>query len=566
MNLLDSVNTMDRKTLYSSKKKDMLVLLVGIDGQMLEVIEPTEEEDFRLGARSLVSLLGLNGMDELSALSHDGFSVKIRVQCYDRASAGAQLDAVMRRALKDHGSEVVCTLSGSPAEHLGNLDVSYLPTASKSTLQGMYVEVEHGGEFSRVSLSNIFDRVIQLMVLSKVPKIVTLLLCINQLGLLSRIYRSIIYEVFDIAEQVAGTAVRLTSHAVAFEELCELGATHISKRTMHRRIAQATQHREEFSQHCLERFVNFTHKALVDLVSLRRQGDLTTEVSRLCCRGKQTDVNTDVNTGVNTGVNTNSSMLGIESSGNSSMLGIESCGSSPEALHLDSFVAGCSSNDRLHIRDAVSMFDLDRKLGYLEGVFMPRYFRRLLSSVAHMKLDSSCNSNMALAPVKDLFSEDGKYDAKEQHNKGAKAFHKVMEMERRILNGENLEANLRDILFPNATEQSNGNDDMRRGESRKLRELIPKREDVDEAMATTRSEVLGMVTQVEQHLKCHEREVAKIVADTHKALLSHVEKLIVEMRSTLLHDVAEALSIDSPAGLPGKQPRRSRGSGKTARD
>ena len=51
----------------------------------------------------------------------------------------------------------------------------------------------------------------------------------------------------------------------------------------------------------------------------------------------------------------------------------------------------------------------------------------------------------------------------------------------------------------------------------------------------------GSATEFER--KCHEREVAKIVADKQTALLRHVEKLVEDMRSILLDDVSAALSI-----------------------
>jgi len=215
------------------------------------------------------------------------------------------------------------------------------------------------------------------MVLMGLPKVLILFFTITFLGHFSKIYKGVIEEEFSIVEQVGGMATRLMSNSATFVDLEANGSdggSGISKVRMRERLRESLKHRGELLDHDeVESFVNFCFRA----VSSSNEGKKRIRPSK--------------------------SFL-LDALGASQMDGDDT---HKDQIDIDCFSKACASLDKISFEAVVKLFDRDRRVHFLERVFMPPYMRKYLSEVdeARAVSDEKLNVEKSVSQQGSEFSE-----------------------------------------------------------------------------------------------------------------------------------------------------------------
>lgn len=130
---------------------------------------------------------------------------------------------------------------------------------------GLRIEVQAHGYFSYWDFHSIYLNVIAaLVILNVVPRAIIIFIATNLCGALSEVYSRVIFEVFNVGEQIGGTVARLLTTSFAYSELSHATDAGISR---------------DYILHCLketlkDRLVSETTEegdkaAVLDLVELK---------------------------------------------------------------------------------------------------------------------------------------------------------------------------------------------------------------------------------------------------------------------------------------------------------
>jgi len=204
------------------------------------------------------------------------------------------------------------------------------------------VKVESGGYLRFVSLANILLNITSALVLLSLPQRFVLFFATTCLGQLSKIYKQVIYERFDLKTEVSGITTRLMTSSAAFVQLedvdgTENGGAGISRKRMSERLREVLRNRSStLDSYEVEQLVDYCFKAVTSTRKTRTAFQLLVEeVTGLFKKGREPEVV------------------------------VSPC------IDIDAFSVASTSNERISFATVVDWFDADRRLTWLEKLFTP---------------------------------------------------------------------------------------------------------------------------------------------------------------------------------------------------
>lgn len=500
-----------------------------------------------------------------------GVKLILNVACYDAESHWWHSEAVYRQ-IKAEWAGIRCEIRViASSERSGRRDVENRDPAIVEHHYGIHVITRTGGSLSRVNYENIYHALVTAYVLSKIPKLFTLFVLVNFLGHLSKIYKRVIFEPFDIAEQVAGTATRFMANTVSFEELCEVGDDDITKKTMHRRIGEAIKKRTDILDETeVGTFVNFCHKAIVDLNHFGKHDTMYHEMKKI--------------SSLKSTWTASSTLMRRKHKKAMDLLEQDLT-----EVDINSFSVACSSIDKVRILDVMKLFDKDRRTSLMEYFFTPRYIRNLVLRAKSDVLEKpapdvpgslSCLPHISASdtPVGFGTTSTWNLDDEERHaTVGSKAYAKVLDLEART---EELAAKATSLQAMEKTLQnifSDDDDDTRvksGGHSpqtggggtqefvfpekleRSKTKFVTRKdiERVTQAMALMREEMAqSMEASIRQAVGTARRELLTEIVGNLKAALEEREQLRRERNAAQEEDASlcMAKALSEPTGTSG---------------
>mmetsp|Transcript_58930 Transcript_58930/g.127458 ORF Transcript_58930/g.127458 Transcript_58930/m.127458 type:complete len:755 (-) Transcript_58930:126-2390(-) len=244
----------------------------------------------------------------------------------------------------------ICTLTTqvrqawASREDMGTVDNSVGAVYRK--FHGVRVTIDKGGENNFWDFAAVFNSFVALIVLYRIPMHMVLFIMVRMLGQLSLIYRRVLWQVFDITEQVSGMVLRMTANTLLFSKLTD-EADGISIVRLGALLRQALSHRAgtlDFEEQ--QRFVNFCFTAIcVPKEAQRDHMQMQAKLDR-DQRGK-----IDLKT-----------------------------------LHIDvdQFLTSSTSNEKLPLAQVVNLFDTDRRKSILERLFTPQDLSTAFAANTHV--------------------------------------------------------------------------------------------------------------------------------------------------------------------------------------
>lgn len=229
--------------------------------------------------------------------------------------------------------------------------------------KGLRIRSEKGfGTKRAVDLNAIVLALTSALVLLSIPKRILTVFIKLCLGHLSRIYRRMLVEDFDIKDQCGSVAVRLMTHSVPFVELADtadiLGRAGISKRRLKERFREMVKHRRAIDDSELEALVEFCYEQAITSAGPAQHA--LHWRSKLRFNAKEMKEDPDrAEKGQPEG-----EAGAIDPSGKAH--------THHSMLDIDAFSSACSANEPMNFEAVVDLFDKDRKLGFLERFFMPK--------------------------------------------------------------------------------------------------------------------------------------------------------------------------------------------------
>lgn len=224
---------------------------------------------------------------------------------------------------------------------------------------GIRVHVQPGGEVSLFDLDALMAWVIGAVVLLGLPRTLVLTFTISALGHTSKIYKRVIYEQFNIGEQVAGLVTRMMTNGVAFLELEDMQHG-VSYKRMNERLREALKNEsDELDDLEITQLVDFCYNAIVTPAGV-------TEDSSPYGLAKKY-------------IQMAAAYLEKQRGRRKAAVAKAPKRTAPQSAHehitIDDFLTSCASCDRVGFGDVVSLFDSNREMSLLERQFMPRYIR-----------------------------------------------------------------------------------------------------------------------------------------------------------------------------------------------
>lgn len=369
--LLGSWQWLGPKTLTGSSSENVLTVTVDDQGKPIKAVRPSSSSPV-LSVSDLLTMAGKpNGLDSFAGHENAMPNAAHKAGPLTRIS-GATL-ALEVNCYESHRGDIAHLLEGSwdgPACYVGVRDGNKWYSWSSATrreaaedtagAKGENLYLYHGlrvigkgdGMFKVIDINNIYLNIVSFMVLMGLPKALILFFTITFLGHFSKIYKGVIEEEFSIVEQVGGMATRLMSNSATFVDLeasgSDGGGSGITKGRMRERLRESLKHRGgRLDRDEVESFVNFCFRA----VSSNNIGKKRIRPSKSFLLGA----------------------LGASETDGDDV--------HKDHIDIDCFSKACASLDKIRFEAVVKLFDRDRRVRFLESVFMPPYMRKYLSEV-----------------------------------------------------------------------------------------------------------------------------------------------------------------------------------------
>jgi hypothetical protein len=367
------------QSLSGSSTENVMTVMIDHEDKPFKIAKPSEG-DIELTVPQLSAMAGKpDWLDSVGSHPNAHPNAKHATGPLTRIS-GATV-ALEVKCYNEHHGDIDHLLNGEtwdgPTCYLGAKDAnkwypwssyeSRKPGQNANGVQGTEHRLYHGlrivakgdGVFKVYDLNNIYLTIVSYLVLMGLPKTFILFVAVTLLGHFSRIYRGVIYEQFNIEDQVAGMATRLMSNSVNFVDLEDnagkdsgSGSEGISKRMMGERLTEALRHRGgSLQKEELHSFIDFCYRA----VSTKKDKK---------------------------GMRASKSFLWHSVFGKDRTSNTED----PEdCINIDCFNKACSSLDKMRFEEVVELFDRDRRIRLPEAFFMPPYMRKWLRDVDHRR-------------------------------------------------------------------------------------------------------------------------------------------------------------------------------------
>jgi len=279
-----------------------------------------------------------------------GGVIKSKVECFntdkDVADFAEQFELEQTWPVQAEWRDPLCFLRFEVvAKTLMEYNVEYLPGGRHFALSHqMMILATQGNSFHRAwDLTSILLNLTSAIVMLSLPTVIIRFLALNCLGELSKIYRNVIVQQFDITEQCGAVAVRLMANSVPFVRLAdavvENGTSGISLRRLKERMMSAL-HMDGgmLDELEIDRMACFCfHQALQLSRQKKNPGfgiDLE-DCSVKCCRS------------------------------------VDELPDDSEVMDCNSFSTAMTRNETMQLDSIVQLFDANRKVPCVERLFTP---------------------------------------------------------------------------------------------------------------------------------------------------------------------------------------------------
>lgn len=265
-----------------------------------------------------------------------GFEIVVDVKCYNRHMHNI--------GVASHNGPI-CYLSAAVEKRQNSLEETEVVDnhggLRHRSYSGVIVKIHCAGYLDVIDLTSIYNVFIALLVLLALPKRIMLFFVTRLLGHLSRIYRKVLLEPFNIEAELGGMAARLMMRSRQFADLQDSDRG-ISKEAMRNWLARTLEHRKNvLDESEVDKFLDICHRELIHFERhhwiQRYESDSHAKLLRDAVRGRVSD---------------------YEQEGDS-------------AINIDMFSMACSSSESIEFDSVVNFFKKDRRRPLLERFFMP---------------------------------------------------------------------------------------------------------------------------------------------------------------------------------------------------
>jgi len=211
---------------------------------------------------------------------------------------------------------------------------------------GVRVRCRSHGVVEFIDFNSIFLNLVSIIVLMRIPKTIILVFACTFLGHVSKIYKDVIVEKFNLADEIGGITTRLMASGVSFVGLTDGAGKGISVHRVRERLRAALKHRRgTLDEDEVDHLVAFCFNSVKRHHSLT-EGPLSKSFLF--------------------------EVMGRDEEPESEDL---------KAINVDDYNVACCSSERICLEDIVVLFDRHRSIKYLERVFMPRVIKRHIFDV-----------------------------------------------------------------------------------------------------------------------------------------------------------------------------------------
>jgi len=237
----------------------------------------------------------------------------------------------------------------------------------RQIIHGVRVNVHAQGSIHRLDFVSFYNALVATLVLVRLPKMLVYFVTIRCLGHMSRIYRKVVCELFDLSEQIGGMATRLMGSSVLFLELQD-DSGHISKHRMSERMHEVfAEIRDRLGDEEVEDLTDFCFASVIRDSSDKRDFlDALKSVRVAHGRIKGSSVNLELP-------------------------------ASKGKMTKTHFSAACSNVEHIAFGDIVELFDQNRHRSRMEKLFMPKDLREYVVERQMAIEASAANQGFPLA-------------------------------------------------------------------------------------------------------------------------------------------------------------------------
>lgn len=312
---------------------------------------------------------GSDGRNVFPLTRITGAEVVLEIACMDRHEHSlspedeSMLDEVWPEWRNQHVCYVTPSISDASwtsAETLAMLDDH--GTKAYRMYHGLRIRFEEGGFFYFPSWNNTFMALVDAIVLLAVPKQLLLIFMTLCLGQLSTIYKRVIFEPFNVMDQLGSMVTRLAAHSVQFLEMEDVSDAKgddvqgISRERFSERLHEVLGRQSHvLEEHELQQFVSVCFDAIMARHDLGRTKE--------------------------TGESTFSLNLGEDAH-----------------INLETFSVACSNNEPINFETVIRLFDADRRVKFFEKFFTPSHIKKhVICGVRHSLTRSTTTESVSVA-------------------------------------------------------------------------------------------------------------------------------------------------------------------------
>jgi len=360
-----SWNSLPTTYVPHSSRADTTTVVIDSEGNSWRTF--SAGDDILLSLPDLLLIAGIGSLDVRQPLA--GANRMPRASQISKAGPSSRLSGV------ELSVSVSCT-SGHQKRcemHVESSAGNWVVSKLRTGLQGSDVYKIHGvrvkanmiGSVLLWDWQNFLLNVASSLVFLEVPVRITFFIAVYLCGHMSRIYRKLVFQYFDISKESASMAMRLIEMYGSFSNLeatfeNEEGAGYIRKEDLHKSLSHVVSQRKHLLD---DEEVEYMTKFCLDSVDH--------SFNRFEVRAQRCD----------------SSVLAVLAEGLGQvgsffmdLLHTTCCKKSSDdpainEIYLDSFAAACSSSDMMSFDDFVKLFDRDRRVGLMEAFFTPMHLR-----------------------------------------------------------------------------------------------------------------------------------------------------------------------------------------------
>lgn len=362
----------------------ILTVLLDASGSVREVLEPRLTID--LSVSEILDLAGLTGaLDEPNPFAGrnvlegtqfpegglgriTGLNVDIKIECMRK----------QRELLPSHSdwSGPVCYATAERSTTRTWAAWDFVAAAPDGSLRqrinhGLRVRCITSGRIDFFDADQVFLQISSSLVFIALPNIFMFWFIIHAMGHLSKIYRGVIVELFDIPMECARITARLMSNSVTFVELEDIPPDDLDSPTetgciSKRRLREQLQEVMRFRGSTLDEremigLVNYCHDAMLNAAQLGARPTLSSELRNL----------------VQATCPQFGARIRDSDSDRCASERQERTGSKSSDITIDDFSMCCASSERLEFESFVALFDEHRGITLLEHFFLPHRLRPL---------------------------------------------------------------------------------------------------------------------------------------------------------------------------------------------